>query len=223
MPVPRIREWRERVPDVPFYVMYGATEASARLTYLDPSALESKLGSIGRPIPNVQIEVVREDGSRAAAGETGELVARGSNVSCGYWNDPEETRARFSAGAYRTGDLGYVDDEGYLFLVGRRHDMIKAGAHRVSPKEIEDVVNQHPAVQEVAVLGMPHDILGEAPVAFVVVRHEMEVTTEMFRAFCSARLPTHKVPAHFVFREELPKIAGIGKIDRRALSSETVR
>ena len=222
MPAARIREWRERVPDVPFYVMYGATEATARLTYLDPSSLEAKLGSIGRPIPNVQIEVVKEDGSRAAPGETGELVARGSNVSCGYWNDPEETRARFSAQGYRTGDLGYVDDQGFLFLVGRRHDMIKVGAHRVSPKEIEDVVSQHPAVREVAVLGMPHDILGEAPVAFVVVRRDMETTSEMFRAFCSTRLPSHKVPAHFVFRGELPKIAGIGKIDKRALSSERV-
>jgi amino acid adenylation domain-containing protein len=222
MPAPRIREWRERVPDVPFYVMYGATEASARLTYLDPSSLERKLGSIGRPIPNVDIEVVKEDGTKAATGETGELVARGSNISCGYWNDAEETNTRFSERGYRTGDLGYVDEEGFLFLVGRRHDMIKTGAHRVSPKEIEEVVSQHPAVQEVVVLGMPHEILGEVPVAFVVVRHETEATGEMFRAFCSTRLPSHKVPAQFVFRGELPKIAGIGKIDRRALFSEVL-
>jgi amino acid adenylation domain-containing protein len=219
MPASKISQWRERVPHVPFYVMYGATEASARLTYLDPSALERKLGSIGRAIPNVDIRVFREDGRPAETGETGELVARGSNISCGYWNDASGTNERFSPMGYRTGDLGYVDDEGYIFLVGRRHDMIKTGAHRVGPKEIEDVICQHPEVQEAAVVGEPHEILGEAPVAFVVPVEAAKLDTESLRAFCHQHMASYKIPVRFVVVEQLPRIPGIGKIDRGMLRS----
>ena len=154
-PLAHIREWLERGPSVPFYVMYGATEAAARLTYLEPDRLRDKLGSIGRPIPNVEIAVLREDGAAAAPGEVGELVARGSNIACGYWNKPDESRERFGPDGYRTGDLGYADDEGFLFLVGRKHDMIKIGAHRVGPREIEEVLLEHAAVHEAAVVGGP--------------------------------------------------------------------
>ncbi|MGH9348219.1 MAG: class I adenylate-forming enzyme family protein [Vicinamibacterales bacterium] len=218
MPTGRVREWLARGPRAAFYVMYGATEASARLTYLDPAELPRKLGSIGRPIPNVEILVVKDNGGIAGPGEVGELVARGSNIACGYWNNPEETREKFGPLGYRTGDLGSVDEEGFLFLVGRRHDMIKVGAHRVGAKEIEDVLQEHPAVHEAAVIGTPHDILGEVPIAFVALRQPLDQTaTEVLRAFCARRLPPHKVPARFVFAGELPKIPGIGKIDKRAL------
>ena len=142
MPVARIQEWLERGPNVPFYVMYGATEASARLTFLDPARLREKAGSIGKAIPNVEIRIVKDDGTLAAPHEIGELVARGANIAHGYWNNPDETCEKFGPLGYRTGDLGYADDEGYLFLVGRRHDMLKVGAHRVGAKEIEDVLQE---------------------------------------------------------------------------------
>jgi amino acid adenylation domain-containing protein len=213
MPAARIREWLERGPQAEFFVMYGATEASARLTYLDPGDLARKAGSIGRAIPNVEIVVVKDTGEIAAAGEVGELVARGSNIASGYWNNPEETRERFGPMGYRTGDLGYADDEGFLFLVGRRHDMIKVGAHRVGAKEIEDVLHDHPAVQEAAVIGMSDDILGEAPVAVVVGTPD----AESLRLYCHQHLAAHKVPVRFVFVAELPKTPGVGKIDRLAL------
>jgi acyl-CoA synthetase (AMP-forming)/AMP-acid ligase II len=219
MSAAHIREWLERGPAVPFYVMYGATEAAARLTYLEPARLHDKLGSIGRPIPNVEIAVVKDDGSAAAPGEVGELVARGSNIACGYWNKPDESSERFGRDGYRTGDLGYADAEGFLFLVGRKHDMIKIGAHRVGAREIEEVVLEHPAVHEAAVVAVPDDILGEAAVAFVSLREGGTVTADALRNHCASRLPPYKVPSRFLFPGELPKIAGIGKIDRRALTA----
>jgi acyl-CoA synthetase (AMP-forming)/AMP-acid ligase II len=217
MPPARIREWRERGPKAPFYVMYGATEASARLTYLDPSALEAKLGSIGRAIPNVEMLVLKDDGTRAAPGETGELVARGSNIACGYWHAPEESADRFGPTGYRTGDLGYMDEDGFFFIVGRRHDMIKVGAHRVGAKEIEDVLHQHPSILEAAVVGAPHPILGEVPVAFVACRSGAAASAEELLAFCRALLPAHKVPLRLTFYSELPKLGTVGKIDKLAL------
>jgi long-chain acyl-CoA synthetase len=213
----KIEEWRRRAPKTEIFVMYGATEAGARLTYLPPDAVVRKAGSIGRAIPNVEIVVENESGARAKPGEIGELVARGSNISCGYWNNPQETALRFGPSGYRTGDLGYADDEGYLFLVGRQHDIIKVGAHRVGLKEIEDVLQAHASVYEAAVIGTPHEILGEAPVAFVALKTAIDDVQNHLRAFCASRLEPHKVPLRIVQLDELPKLPGSGKLDRKAL------
>ncbi len=215
----RVREWMERGPGGEFFVMYGATEAGARLAYLPPADLPRKLGSIGRAIPNVEILVVTESGERAGVGEIGELVARGSNMSCGYWNNAEETALRFGPLGYRTGDLGYADADGFLYLVGRKHDMIKVGAHRVGLKEIEDVLHAHPTVYEAAVVGAPHELLGEAPVAFVVLKAPMVDPQTVLRGFCAAQLPPHKVPLKMIVRTELPRLPGSGKLDRAPLRS----
>ncbi len=217
MPPARIAEWLERGPAVPFFVMYGATEAAARLTYLPPDELREHLGSIGRPIPNVEVRVLTADGVVAAPGEVGELVARGSNISAGYWNNPEETRARFGPEGYRTGDLGYADAEGRLHLVGRAHDMMKVGANRVGAREIEDVLHEHPAILEAAVVPAPHDLLGEVPVAFVVLRGELDDPSQAVRAFCAGRLAVYKVPQRVVVLPEMPRLTGAGKLDRTAL------
>ena len=219
MPVPHIREWLRRGPKVPFFVMYGATEAAARLTYLEPDRLVDKMGSIGRPIPDVEIVIRREDGQVAAPGEVGELVARGANISSGYWNNPAETAQRFSSSGYRTGDLGYVDPDGYLFVVGRSVDMIKVGAHRVGAAEIENTLHDHPDVDEAAVVSAPHDLLGEAPVAFVAVSSGASVDQDAIRSFCSQRLAPYKVPVKVIFRSELPKLPGSSKIDRVTLKA----
>jgi long-chain acyl-CoA synthetase len=215
----RITEWLERGPNVPFYVMYGATEASARLTYLAPADLQRKLGSIGRPIPNVEIRVIRDDGEVAGPGNVGELVASGANIALGYWNNPDETRERFDNGSYRTGDLGYADEEGFLFLVGRRHDMIKVGAHRVGTKEIEDVLQEHPDIQEAVVIGVPHEILGEAPVAVIVLREGARADELVVQAFCRERMSLHKVPQRVIFERELPKLEA-GKVDTTAIRAK---
>ena len=213
----KITEWLERGPKADFYVMYGATEAAARLTYLPPADLNRKLGSIGRAIPDVEIRVVTEDGRQAAVGETGELVARGANISSGYWNRPDESAARFGLEGYRTGDLGYADDEGFLFLVGRQHDMIKVGANRVGAREIEDVLHQHPAVIEAAVVAAPHDLLGEVPVAVVSLRTSLEGAETALRAHCAARLVPYKVPVRILVLADLPILVGTGKLDRQAV------
>jgi amino acid adenylation domain-containing protein len=217
LPPSKIDEWLRRGPHAQFFVMYGATEASARLTYLAPSQLSAKRGSIGRPIPNVEIVVLNEAGETAAPREVGELVARGSNISCGYWNNPCESALRFTADGYRTGDLGYVDEDGYLFLAGRQHDMIKVGANRVGLKEIEDVLHAHPAVDEAAVIGAPHEFLGEAPVAFVALNTAIDDPQNTLRAFCAPRLEPHKVPLRIITVDELPKLPGSGKLDRQTL------
>jgi acyl-CoA synthetase (AMP-forming)/AMP-acid ligase II len=196
--------------------MYGATEAAARLTYLPPADLSRKLGSIGRPIPGVEIDVITDDGGVAECGSIGELVARGPNVSPGYWNDPAATRERFAANGFRTGDLGYRDVDGYLYVVGRRHDMLKIGGHRVCPAEIEQVLQEHPAVVEAAVVGVDDDRLGERPAAFVVLRAPMAAEVTALRAFCASRLPGPKVPVVITLQQELPKLAS-GKLDRQAL------
>ena len=220
MPPARLLEWLERGPKVPFFVMYGATEASARLTYLPPADVRRKLGSIGKAIPNTEIVVIRDDGQPAAIGETGELVARGANISPGYWNDPEETARKFTPLGYRTGDLGFVDEDGFLFLSGRRHDMIKVGAHRVGASEIEDVLHNFQGITEAAVVAAPHDILGEVPVAFVTARESSSLPdADAIRAFCAERLPSHKVPARIVFLEEMPRTSEVGKTDRVFLRS----
>ena len=216
MPPALLQKWLEIVPDVPFFVMYGATEAAARLSYLQPSELRRRLGSIGRAIPGVELRVLTDDGREASAGEAGEIVARGPNISSGYWNCPEETCERFGPDGFRTGDLGYADTDGYLYVVGRRHDMIKVGAHRVAAKEIEDVLHEHPAIHEAAVVGELHPLLGESPVAHIAVRDGVRLDSAEVIASCRARLPEHKVPTRVVFHAELPKTFS-GKIAKDAL------
>ncbi len=211
-----VDEWRAARPDVPLYVMYGATEAAARLTYLPPADIDRKRGSIGREIPNVRIVVRRADGAEAAVGEVGELVARGSNVSAGYWQAPDDTALAFGPEGYHTGDLGYRDHEGYLFLVGRSRDMLKVGAHRVAAKEIEDVLHDHADVHEAAVVAAAHDLLGEVAVAWVSLRPGRVSTAEDLTQHCRRHLAEFKVPASIGLVDELPKNAA-GKIDKQVI------
>jgi acyl-coenzyme A synthetase/AMP-(fatty) acid ligase len=124
---------------------------------------------------------------------------------------------RFSPLGYRTGDLGYADEDGYLYLVGRQHDMLKVGAYRVGVKEIEDVLHAHPAVSEAAVVGAPHEMLGEAPVAFVALKTAVDDLQNTLRAHCAAQLAAYKVPLRVVQQHELPKLPGAGKLNRTAL------
>jgi acyl-CoA synthetase (AMP-forming)/AMP-acid ligase II len=198
------------------YVMYGQTEATARLSYLPPERGEEKKGSIGIPIPGVELRVVDEQGRELPVGEVGHLVARGDNVTLGYLDEPEETAAILHDGWLWTGDLAYRDADGFFFHQGRTKEILKIGGHRASPIEIEHVVAEHPDVAEAAVIGVRHALMGEVPAAFVVARPGKTPSDDDLRRFCRERMPPYKVPVSFTLVEALPRNES-GKLLRAAL------
>jgi acyl-CoA synthetase (AMP-forming)/AMP-acid ligase II len=217
MPPSVVRKVREALPNARLVVMYGQTEATARLTWLPPEQLENKLGSVGVAIPGVVVCVLREDGSEAAIGEIGEVCARGPNVMLGYWNNPQATAVALRDGWLHTGDMGRLDVDGHLFLLGRRSDMIKTGAHRVHPQDIEAVIMEIPGVAEAAIVAMDDDVLGEAVRAIVVPSEGASLDAMQIQVYCRARLANYKVPKVVDFRASLPRTTS-GKIIRHILS-----
>jgi len=201
------------------FVMYGQTEATARLSYLPPERAEEKKGSIGVPIPGVQLAVVDEAGRELPAGETGHLVARGDNVTLGYFEEPEETAAILHDGWLWTGDLASRDSDGFLFHRGRSKEILKIGGHRVSPVEIEHVVAEHPEVAEAAVVGAPDSLMGELPVAFVVPKPGCSPAVADLQRFCRERMPAWRVPARIAFVTSLPRNEA-GKLLRAQLREQ---
>lgn len=204
------------LPGVDIYIMYGQTEATARLTYLEPDELTRKAGSIGKAIPGVRITLIREDGTRASPGETGEIVAEGDNVMMGYWRNPEETAKVLKADGLHTGDHAREDEEGFLYIVGRRVDFIKSGAHRISAKEIEEIIVEIDEVDEVAVTGVEDEILGQTLKAWIVVKPGRELGSSRVLAHCKENLPPYKVPREVVFVSSLPRTQS-GKIRKLEL------
>jgi long-chain acyl-CoA synthetase len=201
------------------FIMYGATEASARLSYLDPKDLPRKWGSIGVGIPNVDLFVADQDGNRLPPGEVGEIVARGSNMMTEYWKDPEGTHNILRKGLYWTGDLGKMDEEGFTYVVGRSKDMIKVGGERVSAKEIEEKILEHNGVHEIAIIGVPDEMLGEAIKAYIVPINKNELTENDIKSFLKGKLQNIKIPKFIEFRDELPKNES-GKILKPKLREE---
>lgn len=203
-------------PDKNIYIMYGATEASARLSYFNLTKRSDKIKSIGQPIPNVELKVLGENEKELSFGKEGEIVAKGSNIMLGYWNDPVETEKVLKNGLYYTGDLGFKDEEGFLFVTGRKRDFIKSGIYKVSGIEIEEVLHTYPGVQEAAVIGVPDEFFGEAIKAFVVHSTEKELDTNDILRFCANLLPHYKVPGEIIFIKELPKNEA-GKVLKKKL------
>jgi len=218
LPNPYITEIRQAFPAVRFFTMYGQTEATARLSYLAPEHLQTKLGSIGKGLASTRLEVLKSDGSPVEPGsdETGEIVASGHNVCRGYWKDPDETARYFRSEKLHTGDLARVDADGFLFIVDRERDMIKSGGNRVSAKEIEDVICELPDVVEVAVIGVPHEWMGEAIAAFVVLTRDPQVGPEEIRGHCRRRLASFKIPGTLEIVSELPHNSS-GKVLKNGL------
>jgi acyl-CoA synthetase (AMP-forming)/AMP-acid ligase II len=200
------RRIRETLPArIDFYVMYGQTEASARLSWLPPDRLADKYGSIGRGIPGVDLRVQRPDGSACDVGEQGELVASGANIMQGYWNAPEETAKVLFPDGLHTGDLAVRDDEGFIFIVDRVKNMIKAGANRVSPKEIEECLTERAEVVEACVVGVPDELLGEAIEAWLVLAAGAAADPQPLLRHCNERLASYKIPRALHFVDALPK------------------
>ena len=207
----------EHLGDIPLYVMYGATEASARLTYLPPERLrKDKLGSIGIPIPGVEVAVRDDQGRELGPGEIGNICATGPNIMRGYWQDPAETELALKPWGLVTGDLGYRDEEGYFFLTGRKKEMLKIGGERVSPKEIEDAIISSGMVHETAVIGHPDELLLEVPEAFIVPLDESAFTLDGLKNFLAERVAPHKMPRFWEIVKSIPKKPS-GKIDKEAL------
>jgi long-chain acyl-CoA synthetase len=206
------------LPRARLYVMYGQTEASARLSYVPPERLREKLGSIGIPIPGVELDVRDEAGASVRRGATGEVWARGPNVMLGYWNDEAATERALVGGWLRTGDMGRLDHDGYLYLEGRRGDIIKVGAHRVFPGDVEAVVEALPGVREVVAVGVDDAILGQVVKVCVVRSGDAPVQEADIKAHCKANLANYKIPKFVEFLDMLPRTAS-GKVQRHLLTT----
>ena len=194
-------------------VMYGATEAAARLTYVPPERLRSKIDSIGIPIAGVTMSVMSPEGKVLRPGETGELVARGDNIMLGYYKDEEATRKALDEHGYRTGDLGYRDEEGFLYITGRKDAQIKLGGRRLNPQEIEDTIVESDLAVECLVFGIPDPLQGQRLVGLVVPIRKTAGTVEGILKYCGAKLPKFKVPRSLLLVEAIPKTSS-GKPDR---------
>jgi acyl-CoA ligase (AMP-forming) (exosortase A-associated) len=230
LPKTAVQRLRAILPKTEVFLMYGLTEAF-RSTYLPPSEIDKRPDSIGKAIPNAEILVVREDGTRCSPGEPGELVHRGVLVALGYWNDPEKTAERFRPVpsqdpglplpevAVWSGDTVQMDEEGFLYFVGRKDDMIKTSGYRVSPTEVEEIAYTTGLVGESAAIGVPHPILGQAIVLVVTPAGSRDINPDEVIEECKRRLPTFMVPAHLSVKKALPRNSN-GKIDRKALMQE---
>ena len=206
------------MPTVDIHTAYGQTEASPRITWLGPKDMfGAKKGSAGIALPNVKVEIVDDNGDALPRGQVGEVVAGGPGIMRGYVSGDHVSSGRIdNKGRLRTGDLGRFDDDNYLWLVGRSSDMIKSAGERIFPKEIEDVVNAHPAVAESAVIGVKDETLGEKIVALVVMRDGQSLTISDLRKHCTKTLPFVRTPRDLRVVPSLPK-TGTGKIDRGAV------
>jgi long-chain acyl-CoA synthetase len=225
LPAPTVDWIRRTFPNARLYSMYGLTECK-RATYLPPEQLEARPTSVGIPIPGTEAWIEDEAGNVLGPGEVGELMVRGAHVMQGYWNDPELTAERLRPGRWpwervlATGDLFRTDDEGYLYFVGRRDDLIKSGGEKVVPREIEDVLHALPGVRDAVVVGVPDRLLGHAVHAHVSLQDGAALDATSIRIHCAEHLEDYKVPRNVFVHDELPRM-GNGKIDRRTLIDET--
>ena len=214
MPVEIARRWRDTY-GLTVMEGYGLTETSPASTF--NHEYEYRTGSVGTPIDLVDMRVVDEEDREVPPGTWGEVVFRGPNVMLGYWNRPEDTRTAMRGGWFHTGDVGYLDDDGYLYLVDRMKDMINSAGLKIWPREVEEVLYRHPAIRECAVVGLPDPIKGEIGKAVVVTRSgAVRPTPEDLDAYCRVHLAAYKVPRAYEFVDELPKSPS-GKILKRVL------
>jgi long-chain acyl-CoA synthetase len=210
----------EMFPDLDVYQGYGMTESSAVLTSLTPD--DHRVGgdllrSAGRPLAGVVLNIQDTEGKTLPPGETGEVCAKAGNFMREYWKRPEETAEAFRGGWYHTGDAGYLDERGYLFLVDRVKDMIVTGGENVYSVEVENALASHPAVAEVAVIGIPHDVWGEAVHAIVVLKDNVVATAEELIEHARERIAGFKVPKSVAFRDEPLPLSGALKVLKREL------
>ncbi len=199
--------------------VYGATETCPIAIYQRPDSDFTRIGSTGLPALHCQARVVDELGNERPTGETGEILIKGGNILSGYWRNAAATNDALSGGWYHTGDIGYRDEAGYYFVVDRKKNMIKSGGESIYPAEIERVLFDHPAVVEVAVIGVPDEKWQEIPVALVVLAKDARLSSEELRSFAQQQLARYKVPHQILFLDTLPKNA-MGKVQHFLLKEQ---
>lgn len=216
-----IKELVEAFPKKKFFVMYGQTEATARLSYLPPKLVLEKLGSIGKGIPDVTLEVFNKNDQPVKVGEIGEIVAKGDNIMLGYFNEPKSNMLTLKNGLLYTGDMAKKDEDGYIYLVARKKEIIKVGGKRISPKEIEEVIVSVPEVIDCTVEGIYDEVLAEAIKATIVLTDNMEQEKgrEKILSTCRSKLAMYKVPQVLEFKKRLDVNQSGKKVASLSLSS----
>ena len=221
MPYELVKQLKTRYPDVLLQNLYGQTENSPGATTLkDEYALE-KIGSVGEPLPNTEIRVINPSGQDAAPGEVGEILVKGPQVMKGYLKNKQATEAALKDGWLYSGDLGRLDEDGLLYIVDRKKDMLIRGGENVYPVEVEEVLYQMDGILEAAVVGIPHETYGEVPKAYVVLKESRELTEEDIILHCTKNLAKYKVPKSITFIDELPRNAS-GKVLKHTLREQTM-
>jgi fatty-acyl-CoA synthase len=218
-PEARIRSFSQSFPNARYIDAYGLTESCSGDTLMEAGREIEKIGSVGRALAHVEIEIRDESGIPLPAGQAGEICLRGPKVTRGYWNDPVKTRTAFFGDWFRTGDMGYLDAEGFLFLTDRLKDMIISGGENIASSEVERAILELPGVREVAVIGAPDAQWGERPVAYIVAESGADLTAQMVLSHCRSRLAGFKTPRDVLFRETLPRNPS-GKVLKRLLREE---
>ena len=215
-PLPRevAEDFLKRVPWVQIREGYGCTESGAVMSANKPK--EGKLGSVGTPIPGYEVRILDDDGNEVPTGETGEIVCRSPGVMMGYWNAPEATASTLKDGWLYTGDIGYMDEDGYLYVVDRKKDLIIRGGFNVFPRDVEDALLEHPAVAMAGVVGRPDKAKGEEVVAFVSLKPGEEATPEDLIAFAKSKLSAYKYPREVHIVPAVP-LTPVMKVDRKQL------
>jgi fatty-acyl-CoA synthase len=219
-PEARIGAFSQYFTNARYIDAYGLTETVGGDTFMEPGREIEKIGSTGRPIAHVEIEIRDDAGRGLAPGENGEICLRGPKVTTGYWKDPEKTKAAFFADDwFRTGDVGYLDEDGFLYLTDRKKDMIISGGENIASSEVERVIYELPQVREVAVIGMPDERWGERPVAIVVLADSAALELPDLTDHCRQHLAAFKVPKQLIIRDHLPRNPS-GKVLKRVLRAE---
>jgi acyl-CoA synthetase (AMP-forming)/AMP-acid ligase II len=216
MPEARLRQLLDVLPDVWFADAYGLTETLSSDTFLDRDHMVSKLGSVGLPLPHHEVQIVDAAGEPVTDGAIGEITVRGPKVFSGYWRDPDATEDALRNGWFYTGDMGRLDQDGYLYVEDRKKDMVISGGENIASPEVERVLYEHPAVLEAAVIGHADEKWGEVPKAFVVLRGDARATAGELIDFCREHLARFKVPRYIEFIDSLPRTPS-GKVLKRDL------
>ena len=218
-PEARIRAFSQYFTNARYIDAYGLTETVGGDTFMEPGREIEKIGSTGRPVAHVEIEIRDDTGNRLAPGVNGEICLRGPKVTRGYWKDPGKTAAAFFGEWFRSGDIGYLDDDGFLYLTDRKKDMIISGGENIASSEVERVIYELRQVREVAVIGMPDQRWGERPVAVVVLADGAALELPDLTDHCRRHLAAFKVPKQLIIRDSLPRNPS-GKVLKRVLRAE---